>query len=174
MRVAPAIVLCGAIRLRLEKQTRGHSTPARVAQRRGIVLLADKGLQNQKIALQMHVAPRMAALWLDDYNHHRPHSALADRRNSTVEGGRAVDCGGAVQPSADTHLRTDVSSPPCRDGSHVKTPAEGTSKRGDPHLRTLSIDGAKSVCIEPRPRAMSEVSAIANNNGCGQRRHVSR
>jgi len=63
MRVAPAIVLSDEIRLRLEKLARGRSTSVRIAQRSRIVLLAGKGLENKQIALQMKVAPRMAALW---------------------------------------------------------------------------------------------------------------
>jgi transposase len=42
---------------------RGRSTPVRVAQRSGIVLLAADGLQNKQIAAQMGVTPRMVALW---------------------------------------------------------------------------------------------------------------
>jgi transposase len=67
MRVAPAIVLSDEIRLRLEKLARGRSTPVRIAQRSRIVLLAGKGLQNKQIAMQMKVAPRMAALWRDRF-----------------------------------------------------------------------------------------------------------
>jgi transposase len=67
MRVAPAIVLSDEIRLRLEKPARGRSTPVRVAQRSRIVLLAGKGLQNKKIAMQMNIAPRMASLWYERF-----------------------------------------------------------------------------------------------------------
>jgi transposase len=67
MRVAPAIVLSDEIRLRLEKLARGRSTPVRVAQRSRIVLLAGKGLQNKKIAMQMNIAPRMASLWRERF-----------------------------------------------------------------------------------------------------------
>ena len=63
MRIAPAIVLADEVRLRLENLARGRSTPVRIAQRSRIVLLAGNGLQNKQIALQMKVAPRMAALW---------------------------------------------------------------------------------------------------------------
>jgi transposase len=63
MRVAPSIALSDEIRLRLEKLSRGRSTPVRVAQRSRIVLLAGDGFQNKQIAEQMEVAPRMVALW---------------------------------------------------------------------------------------------------------------
>ena len=63
MRVASAIELPIETRRQLEKQMRGRSTPVRVAQRSGIVLLAADGLQNKQIAAQMGVTPRMVALW---------------------------------------------------------------------------------------------------------------
>jgi transposase len=63
MRVASAIALPIETRRQLEKQMRGRSTPVRVAQRSGIVLLAADGLQNKQIAAQMGVTPRMVALW---------------------------------------------------------------------------------------------------------------
>src|SRR6266568_3368480 len=67
MGVAPAVVLSDEIRLQLEKLARGRSTPVRVAQRSRLVLFAGKGLQNKQIAMQMKVAPRMAALWRERF-----------------------------------------------------------------------------------------------------------
>lgn len=67
MRVAPAIVLSDEVRLRQEKLARGRSTPVRIMQRSRILLLANEGLQNKQIAMQMKVAPRMAALWRDRF-----------------------------------------------------------------------------------------------------------
>jgi len=50
-------------RRKLERQSRGSSTQARVVLRSRIVLLAAEGLQNKQIAAALNVAPRMAALW---------------------------------------------------------------------------------------------------------------
>ena len=63
MRVAPAIELSSEARLELEKLSRRRTTPVRVVQRSRIVLLAADGVQNKRIAEQLGVAPRMAALW---------------------------------------------------------------------------------------------------------------
>jgi DNA-binding NarL/FixJ family response regulator len=63
MRVAQPIVLSEDVRRKLEHQSRGRSTPARVVLRSRIVLLAAEGLQNKQIAETLNVAPRMVALW---------------------------------------------------------------------------------------------------------------
>jgi transposase len=63
MRVAQPIILNEETRRKLEQQSRGRSTQARVVLRSRIVLLAAGGLQNKQIAAALHVAPRMAALW---------------------------------------------------------------------------------------------------------------
>ena len=63
MRVAQPIVLNEETRRKLERQSRGRSTQARVVLRSRIVLLAAEGLQNKQIAAVLNVAPRMAALW---------------------------------------------------------------------------------------------------------------
>jgi transposase len=63
MRVADPIVLSEEVRRKLEQQSRGRSTQARVVLRSRIVLLAGEGLQNKQIATALDVAPRMAALW---------------------------------------------------------------------------------------------------------------
>ena len=63
MRVAQPIVLEADIRRRLEQQSRGRSTAARVVLRSRIVLLAADGLQNKQIAAALNVAPRMVTLW---------------------------------------------------------------------------------------------------------------
>lgn len=63
MRVAPAIELSSESRLELEKLSRRRTTPVRVVQRSRIILLAADGMQNEQIAEQLGVAPRMAALW---------------------------------------------------------------------------------------------------------------
>src|SRR5665213_3362530 len=67
MRVAAAIALSDETRLRLEKLTRGRSTPVRIVQRNRVVLLAGDGLQNKQIAERMEVAPRMVVLWRDRF-----------------------------------------------------------------------------------------------------------
>ena len=63
MRVARPIVLKEDVRRKLERQSRGRSTAARVVLRSRIVLLASDGLQNKQIAEKLRVAPRMVALW---------------------------------------------------------------------------------------------------------------
>jgi transposase len=63
MRVAQPIVLNEETRRKLERQSRGRSTQARVVMRSRIVLLAAEGFQNKQIAASLNVAPRMAALW---------------------------------------------------------------------------------------------------------------
>jgi transposase len=63
MRVAQPIVLSEEVRRRLEQQSRGRSTQARVVLRSCIVLLAAEGLENKQIAAALKVASRMEALW---------------------------------------------------------------------------------------------------------------
>ena len=63
MSVARPVVLKGDVRRKLERQSRGRSTAARVVLRSRIVLLASDGLQNKQIAEKLGVAPRMVALW---------------------------------------------------------------------------------------------------------------
>src|ERR1035441_10457408 len=67
MRVAQPIVLSQETRRKLEQQSRGRSTQARVVLRSRIVLLAAEGLQNKQIAVTLNVAPRMAALWRERF-----------------------------------------------------------------------------------------------------------
>jgi transposase len=63
MRVAQPIVLTSDVRRKLEQQSRGRSTAARVVLRSRIVLLAADGLLNKQIAATLNVAPRMVTLW---------------------------------------------------------------------------------------------------------------
>lgn len=56
MRVAQPIVLEESVRRKLEHQSRGRSTAARVVVRSRIVLLAADGLQNKQIAASLKVA----------------------------------------------------------------------------------------------------------------------
>ena len=67
MRVAHPIVLNEETRRKLEQQSRGRSTQARVVLRSRIVLLASEGFQNKEIAATLNVAPRMAALWRERF-----------------------------------------------------------------------------------------------------------
>jgi transposase len=78
MRVAQAIVLNEDIRRKLEQQSRGRSTQARVVLRSRIVLLAAEGLQNKQIAAALNVAPRMAALWRGRFIEHGIEGLLKD------------------------------------------------------------------------------------------------
>ena len=63
MRVAQPVVLSEEVRRKLEQQSRGRSTAARVVLRSRIVLLASDGLQNKQIARKLQIAPRMVTLW---------------------------------------------------------------------------------------------------------------
>src|SRR5450432_1353337 len=63
MRIARPIVLKEDVRRKLEQQSRGRSTAARVVMRSRIVLLASDGLQNKQIAEKLQIAPRMVTLW---------------------------------------------------------------------------------------------------------------
>ena len=78
MRVAQTIVLNKATRRKLEQQSRGRSTQARVVLRSRIVLLAADGLQNKQIAVTLNVAPRMAALWRERFIEHGIEGLLKD------------------------------------------------------------------------------------------------
>ena len=57
MRVAEPIVLSEEVRRKLERQSRGRSTQARVVLRSRIVLLASEGLQNKQIAMAWMLLP---------------------------------------------------------------------------------------------------------------------
>ena len=63
MRIAAPIVLERKTRRKLERYARGRSTAARVVMRSRIVLSAADGLKNNRIAVQMGIAPRTVALW---------------------------------------------------------------------------------------------------------------
>lgn len=71
MRVVPPIVLSEDVRRKLERQSRGRTTQARVGLRSRIILLAAEGIQNKQIAATLNVAPRMAALWRGRFIEHR-------------------------------------------------------------------------------------------------------
>jgi len=66
------------VRRKLEQQSRGRSTQARVVLRSRIVLLAAEGLQNKQIAAALKVAPRMAALWRSRFLEHGIEGLLQD------------------------------------------------------------------------------------------------
>jgi transposase len=78
MRVAQPIILSEEVRRKLEQQSRGRSTQARVVLRSRIVLLAAEGLQNKQIAAVLRVAPRMAALWRARFLEHGIEGLLQD------------------------------------------------------------------------------------------------
>jgi len=63
MRVAPAVELSEAERETLTRWSRGRSTPARLVQRAGIVLLAAAKKQNQEIARELGVTRRTVGRW---------------------------------------------------------------------------------------------------------------
>ena len=78
MRVAQPVALSEEVRRKLEQQSRGRSTQARVVLRSRIVLLAAEGMQNKQIALALEVAPRMAALWRGRFVEHGIEGLLQD------------------------------------------------------------------------------------------------
>jgi transposase len=78
MRVAQPVVLSEEVRRKLERQSRGRSTQARVVLRSRIVLLAAEGMQNKQIAIALQVAPRMAALWRSRFLEHGVEGLLRD------------------------------------------------------------------------------------------------
>ena len=78
MRVAEPIVLSEDAQRKLERQSRGRSTQARVVLRSRIILLAAEGLQNKQIAAILNVAPRMAALWRGRFIEHGIEGLLKD------------------------------------------------------------------------------------------------
>ena len=78
MRVAQPVVVSEEVRRKLEQQSRGRSTQARVVLRSRIVLLAADGLQNKQIATTLNVAPRMAALWRGRFVEHGIEGLMKD------------------------------------------------------------------------------------------------
>jgi len=67
MRVARPVRLDENERLELVGLVRQHSLPTRLLQRAEIVLLADAGLQDQQIALELRITPAKAARWRNRY-----------------------------------------------------------------------------------------------------------
>ncbi len=63
MRVARPVELTEDQSQQLRSWARGRRTPARVVRRAQIVLLAAEGKQNKQIAAELHIMPRIAALW---------------------------------------------------------------------------------------------------------------
>jgi len=78
MRIAQPIVLSEETQRKLQQQSRGRSTQARVVLRSRIILLAAEGLQNKLIAAALNVAPRMAALWRGRFIEHGVEGLLRD------------------------------------------------------------------------------------------------
>jgi transposase len=69
MRVAVPIQLSEQDRERLEKWSRGRSTPVRLVQRSKVVLLAAKGMQNIEIAAHVGADRRTVGLWRSRFAH---------------------------------------------------------------------------------------------------------
>jgi transposase len=78
MRVAQLVLLSEEVRRKLDQQSRGRSTQARVVLRSRIVLLAAEGMQNKQIASVLKVTPRMAALWRIRFLEHGIEGLLQD------------------------------------------------------------------------------------------------
>ncbi len=110
MRVAPPIVLSEDVRRKLEQQSRGRSTPARVVLRSRIVLLAAEGLQNKQIAETLNVAPRMAALWRGRFIEHGIEGLLKDApragRTPSISRARLIEKTTQSSPRNATHWST--------------------------------------------------------------------
>lgn len=84
MRVAVEITLTEQDRKKLEKWSRGYSTPVRLVVRSKIVLLAAGGLQNKEIAVQLGVSRRMVGLWRSRF----AEKGLAGIEKDAPRGGR--------------------------------------------------------------------------------------
>jgi len=67
MRVACDIELGDNQRRKLESLARGRKTPVRLAQRAKIVLLADKGIMNKTIAVELGINRRTVSRWRSRY-----------------------------------------------------------------------------------------------------------
>jgi len=110
MRVAQPIVLSEDVRRKLEQQSRGRSTPARVVLRSRIVLLAAEGLQNKQIAETLNVAPRMAALWRGRFIKHGIEGLLKDApragRTPSISRARLIEKTTQSSPRNATHWST--------------------------------------------------------------------
>jgi transposase len=110
MRVAQPIVLSEDVRRKLEQQSRGRSTQARVVLRSRIVLLAAEGLQNKQIAETLNVAPRMAALWRGRFIEHGIGGLLKDApragRRSSISSARLIEKTTQSTPRNATHWST--------------------------------------------------------------------
>ena len=110
MRVAQPIVLSEDVRRKLEQQSRGRSTPARVVLRSRIVLLAAEGFQNKQIAETVNVAPRMAALWRGRFIEHGVEGLLKDApragRTPSISRARLIEKTTQSSPRNATHWST--------------------------------------------------------------------
>jgi len=108
--VAQPIVLSEDVRRKLEQQSRGRSTPARVVLRSRIVLLAAEGLQNKQIAETLNVAPRMAALWRGRFIKHGIEGLLKDApragRTPSISRARLIEKTTQSSPRNATHWST--------------------------------------------------------------------
>ena len=110
MRVAEPIVLSEEVRRKLEQQSRGRSTQARVVLRSRIVLLAADGLQNKQIATALDVAPRMAALWRGRFIEHGIEGLLKDAprsgRSESISRASLIEKTTQSTPANATHWST--------------------------------------------------------------------
>jgi transposase len=110
MRVAEPIVVSEEVRRKLEQQSRGRSTQARVVLRSRIVLLAAEGLQNKQIATALNVAPRMAALWRGRFIEHGIEGLLKDAprpgRSESISRASVIEKTTRSTPANATHWST--------------------------------------------------------------------
>ncbi len=110
MRIAEPIVLSEEVRRKLERQSRGRSTQARVVLRSRIVLLAAEGLQNKQIATALDVAPRMAALWRGRFIEHGIEGLLKDAprpgRSESISRASLIEKTTQSTPANATHWST--------------------------------------------------------------------
>lgn len=110
VRVAPAIELNEAERMKLTKLSRSKRTSVRLAQRARIVLLAAQGMQNKEIAAQLGIGRVQVARWRERYlqagiegiERDLPRGAPARK----VDPQRLVDLTTQSTPKAATHWST--------------------------------------------------------------------
>jgi transposase len=110
MRVAQPIVLSEEVRRKLERQSRGRATQARVVLRSRIVLLAAEGVQNKQIAAALNIAPRMAALWRGRFIEHGIEGLLKDAprpgRSESISRASLIEKTTQSTPANATHWST--------------------------------------------------------------------
>lgn len=88
MRVAVQVVLSEADRKQLEKNVASRSSPARLAERSRIVLLAAEGLENKAIAQKLDIAPNKVGKWRNRFAQEGIESLNKEKPRGKNHGGK--------------------------------------------------------------------------------------